>query len=328
MVPTTRRNLPRHDSGNKNNSKLQQHCSPYYIAAQLEAAAAPSAGCDLKPSRRFPRLQVMAAAADDAEAAAGTSSRSCGGDGGGKDWLQLGLATASSSASTSSSAASAGGDNDGPALAPAPAGGPMELDQFAGNQVARLTTTRPPLNALPIRSYHYQYGHGRYHPPPPQSVSGSIPTTVPFLPFARPLRSFSGDLVMRVVGPPPPRAEVAGLWLTLQADPNQIREPILPQIPKSYLRIRDGNMKVEVVMKYMADKLGLTQSHQVELACRGHLLPPFLLMKYVRDCIWCGGGSPAAVEEEDEELPRRRSQSPAPTDHVMTLFYSTKCRDH
>uniref|UniRef100_I1NUU8 Uncharacterized protein n=2 Tax=Oryza glaberrima TaxID=4538 RepID=I1NUU8_ORYGL len=39
------------------------------------------------------------------------------------------------------------------------------------------------------------------------------------------------------------------------------REPILPQIPKSYLRIKDSNMKVEVVMKYLAGKLGLTQSH-------------------------------------------------------------------
>uniref|UniRef100_M8C8I7 Uncharacterized protein n=1 Tax=Aegilops tauschii TaxID=37682 RepID=M8C8I7_AEGTA len=41
------------------------------------------------------------------------------------------------------------------------------------------------------------------------------------------------------------------------------REPILPQIPKSYLRIRDTSMKVEVVLKYLAEKLGLSQSHQI-----------------------------------------------------------------
>ncbi|EMS48139.1 hypothetical protein TRIUR3_21923 [Triticum urartu] len=43
----------------------------------------------------------------------------------------------------------------------------------------------------------------------------------------------------------------------------RVREPILPQIPKSYLRIRDTSMKVEVVLKYLAEKLGLSQSHQI-----------------------------------------------------------------
>ncbi|VAH84006.1 unnamed protein product [Triticum turgidum subsp. durum] len=43
----------------------------------------------------------------------------------------------------------------------------------------------------------------------------------------------------------------------------RVKEPILPQIPKSYLRIRDTSMKVEVVLKYLAEKLGLSQSHQI-----------------------------------------------------------------
>uniref|UniRef100_A0A0A9GZ19 Uncharacterized protein n=1 Tax=Arundo donax TaxID=35708 RepID=A0A0A9GZ19_ARUDO len=80
-------------------------------------------------------------------------------------------------------------------------------------------------------------------------------------------------------------------------------------------------MKVEVVMKYLTDKLGLTRSHQVELTCRGRLLRPFLLVKYVRDSIWCS----SALREEAAvaERPARLSPVAATTDHVMTLCYST-----
>ena len=182
--------------------------------------------------------------------------------------------------------------------------------------------SRPPLFPLPIRSYHHQYGHGRYRPT--TAASGSMTPAPPFLQFARPLRSCSADL-LRVVSPPT-RTEAAGLWLTLQAAPNQGREPILPQIPKSYLRIRDTSMKVEVVLKYLAEKLGLSQSHQVELTCRGHLLPPFLQMRYVRDCIW--RGSPAPSQEEEAGLPCRHSPATTTTDHVMILFYSISVGNH
>jgi len=264
------------------------------------------------------------------EEAEGTSSwggRGADEDGGERDWLQLGLGAMASSSSTTSSS-SFGGDTDG-AMAPAPT---PALDLFAGNKQSAGMMSRPPLFPLPIRSYHWQSGHDRHRPT--TVASGSMTPAPPFLPFARPLRSCSADLLMRVVSPPTPRTEAAGLWLTLQASSNQVREPILPQIPKSYLRIRDCNMKVEVVLKYLADKLGLARSHQVELTCRGHLLPPFLLMKHVRDSIWCG--SPPASMYDDEAahlaagLPPRRSTSPGATatDHVMTLFYSTASRSH
>uniref|UniRef100_A0ACD5WNR9 Uncharacterized protein n=1 Tax=Avena sativa TaxID=4498 RepID=A0ACD5WNR9_AVESA len=331
MVPTTRSLRPHHDSSGKN-SKPPSYYPGYYIAPQLEAAH----GGDLRqqPSR-FPRRLAMADE-DDAvgrrrrrrqgeEEAEGTSSwggRGDDEDGGDRDWLQLGLgATASSSSTTSSS--SFGGDTDG-AMAPAPT---PALDLFAGNKQSAGMMSRPPLFPLPIRSYHWQSGHDRHRPT--TVASGSMTPAPPFLPFARPLRSCSADLLMRVVSPPTPRTEAAGLWLTLQASSNQVREPILPQIPKSYLRIRDCNMKVEVVLKYLADKLGLARSHQVELTCRGHLLPPFLMMKHVRDSIWCGSPPAASMEDEAAGLlpPSRRSSSPVATDHVMTLFYST-ARNH
>ncbi|CAM0884501.1 unnamed protein product [Alopecurus aequalis] len=329
MVPTTRSLPPHHDSSGKNSKPPSYYDPGYYIAAQLEAAH----GGELRqqPSLRFPRRLAMADD-DDAvgrrrrlsqreEEAAGTSTRGGGRgddeDGRDKDWLRLGLGAMASSSSTTSSS-SVVGDNDG-AMAPAP---PAALDLFGGGKQNASMMSRPPLSPLPIRSYHCQYGHDRYRQT--TAASGSMTAAPPFLPFARPLRSCSADLLMRVVSPPPARTtEAAGLWLTLQAAPNQVREPILPQIPKSYLRIRDCNMKVEVVLKYLADKLGFTQYHQVELTCRGHLLPPFLLLKHVRDSIWCG--SPAPSQEEAELQPQHSPAAAAATatDHVMTLFYST-----
>ncbi|WVZ67571.1 hypothetical protein U9M48_016627 [Paspalum notatum var. saurae] len=312
MVPTTR-NLLHHDGQSSSKSSWYHPGNKYCvgIAAQLEASAVAARQDHRKPSRS-PRLAAMA---DDDEpaAAAGSSSSPAGLAGAGDDegdWLQLGLAAAASSSSASSS-----GENNSTDPAPPP----MELDLFTcyDKPNARM---RPPLFPLPLRSYQ-SYGRGRYRPPvAAAAATGSL--EAPFLPFMPPFRS-SGDAV-RVISSPR-RTEAAGLWLTLQAAPNQVREPILPQIPKSYLRIKDSSMKVEVVIKYLAEKLGIARSHhQVELTCRGQLLPPFLLLKYVRDSIWC-----SSAPREHDETPAhlttvsRRAPPAATTDHVMTLCYGT-----
>uniref|UniRef100_A0A0E0JT56 Uncharacterized protein n=1 Tax=Oryza punctata TaxID=4537 RepID=A0A0E0JT56_ORYPU len=333
MVPARSRLFHHESSSSKRSGGNSSSCTPQYcIATQIDAASATGAGA--APTRRRHHQQPPAAryhprlamAEDDA---AGTSSR--GGEDDDKDWLQLGLAAAPTSS----------GDNDGAtAPAAAPSSTPTaELDMFATKQYNGRTsssTMRPPLFPLPIfRTYHHQYGHGGRCR---QTAAAAPPS---FFPFARPLKS-SGDLPgVRVISPPrrAEAADAAGLWLTLQAAPDQFREPILPQIPKSYLRIKDSNMKVEVVMKYLAGKLGLTQSHlQVELTCRGQLLPPFLLVKNVRDSIWCSSLRPSCREDEEDdgdgdeeddlvEL-HRRSPAAATTDHVMALFYSTSRSCH
>nr|DAD42246.1 TPA_asm: hypothetical protein HUJ06_000476 [Nelumbo nucifera] len=41
------------------------------------------------------------------------------------------------------------------------------------------------------------------------------------------------------------------------------REPFLPQIPKSYLRIKDGRMTVRLLMKYLVNKLKLENESDV-----------------------------------------------------------------
>lgn len=334
MVPTTR-NLLHHDGVKSIRGRSCYHHGQYYvgIAAQLEDQGS-------KPSTRSPRpLATMVD--DDEAAAAGTRTRSsaagtrtrsssspgaaaaAGNDDEGDCWLQLGLAAASSSASSSSS-----GDNNITAPDPGPAPPPPTeegLYLLAYDNKRNASARPPPLFPLPLRSYHvddqsYGGGRGRYRPAAEASGSAMSAPLAPPPPFIR----CSGGAAIRVVSPPRRTEAPGGLWLTLRAAPNQIREPVLPQITKSYLRIKDSNVTVEAVMKYLADKLGIAPSHQVELTCRGQVLRPLLPLKYVRETIWCSTAPPREGEETPppaDLLTSRRS--PAATDHVMTLCYST-----
>ncbi|XP_077229032.1 uncharacterized protein LOC143861948 [Tasmannia lanceolata] len=112
---------------------------------------------------------------------------------------------------------------------------------------------------------------------------------------------------MRVVGVP--ARPQSGLWFVLQASENQEREPILPQISKSYLRIKDGRMPVRLLMKYLASKLGLNNESEIEITCRGQQLLPSMSLQHVRDNIWCS-------REEVTLVP----DTPT-TNHVMLLHY-------
>ncbi|XP_008674609.1 protein LAX PANICLE 2 isoform X5 [Zea mays] len=255
MVPTTRNLLLHHDvDGKSSRGRPCYHPAghQYYvgIAAQLEASAASAAwqqDHQSKPSRS-PRLLGMADDDEQPDAAAGpsTSSASPGGAGAGNgrggDWLQLGLAAAAASASSS-------GDNS--TMDPDPPA-PTELELSAYDKRNACRMRRPPLFPLPLRSYHPPYGYGRYRP-----AAAAASRSMPFMP---PSRCSSSDAIIRVISPPRRRTEAPRLWLTLQAAPNQSREPVLPQIAKSYLRIKDSNMTVEVVMKYLAEKLGVARS--------------------------------------------------------------------
>ncbi|XP_026664228.1 protein LAX PANICLE 2-like isoform X2 [Phoenix dactylifera] len=75
---------------------------------------------------------------------------------------------------------------------------------------------------------------------------------------------------MRVVSPPP--RQQTGVWFLLQAAENQVKEPFLPQIPKSYLRIKDGRMTVGLLMKYLVEKLGLDGETQRPAASSLHYI--------------------------------------------------------
>ncbi|KAF8378056.1 hypothetical protein HHK36_029390 [Tetracentron sinense] len=106
-----------------------------------------------------------------------------------------------------------------------------------------------------------------------------------------------------------PRRPNSGIWFVLQASQNQAKEPFLPQIPKSYLRIKDGRMTVRLLMKYLVNKLRLDSESEIEITCREQQLLPCLTLQHVRDNIW-------SSREAVTLLPDSST-----TDHVMILRY-------
>lgn len=95
-----------------------------------------------------------------------------------------------------------------------------------------------------------------------------------------------------VAAAPPPPAHEAGTWFFLRAAQNQRREPPLPQIPRSYLRVRDGRMTVRVVMRYLVNKLGLDDDSQVGLL--PNILTSSAVLKF-RWSTYSGTGARAAA---------------------------------
>ncbi|KAG0488208.1 hypothetical protein HPP92_007019 [Vanilla planifolia] len=105
-----------------------------------------------------------------------------------------------------------------------------------------------------------------------------------------------------------PGGPAAGLWLSLRPAGNQIEEPSLPQLPKSYIRIKDGRMPVKLLMKYLAKKLGLGDESEIEITCRGQPLLPFSTLQGVRDHLWCA----------------QDMKPPSVAECVMTLHYGRR----
>ncbi|KAJ8432278.1 hypothetical protein Cgig2_028540 [Carnegiea gigantea] len=164
-------------------------------------------------------------------------------------WLQLGLATQPDCQSTTvmsrmrpSSSYAAGFNHLDLHLATPPA---------ANNNHNHATAIPAFLSASPSLHHHHHnqttlLSAGAPSLPVSPSSSSSLMQSWP----AGPTTDF------RIIHPPPRRPH-CGLWFMLQASQHQGREPFLPQLSKSFLRIRDGRMTVRLVMKYVAKKLGL-----------------------------------------------------------------------
>ncbi|CAN6992559.1 unnamed protein product [Brassica oleracea var. botrytis] len=118
----------------------------------------------------------------------------------------------------------------------------------------------------------------------------------------------------------PPRRPHSGIWFLLQASQKQTREPFLPQIHKSYLRIKDGKMTVRLLMKYLVNKLRLEhESQQVEIRCREQELEPVLTLQHVRDAIWRGNRYNSSISQNLTLLPNSSI-----SDHLMVLHYGRR----
>ncbi|XP_042410275.1 protein LAX PANICLE 2-like [Zingiber officinale] len=126
-----------------------------------------------------------------------------------------------------------------------------------------------------------------------------------------PIPAMVPRLDVRMVSPP--RRLQSTVWVTLQALRNQTRVPLLPQIPRSYLRIKDGRMTIRLLIKYLVNKLGLEDESEVEMTCRGQTLLPSLSLVHVRDHVWCSSREPSPV--------RLVQNSPTGIDHIMMIHY-------
>ncbi|KAL6652798.1 hypothetical protein ACP70R_011723 [Stipagrostis hirtigluma subsp. patula] len=197
------------------------------------------------------------AAHQEAAGTSGSSSGGSSGNGGAGDWLRLGLAPASPGA----------GAGAGPQIdlfsnraGPLPSPQPPPTEVLPGMGMPPAAFLRPAMPGIPQASITVPVP--RAGPPwlPPWSPAAG--PTAPLLPFAHrayytPGAGASGIDTIRVILPPAAVAAAAGVWFALQAAPHQGREPFLPQIPRSYLRIKDGRVTVRLLIKYLANKLGL-----------------------------------------------------------------------
>ncbi|KAF3791061.1 E3 ubiquitin protein ligase [Nymphaea thermarum] len=177
-----------------------------------------------------------------------------------ENWLQLGLGQAK------------------PSGLAAPEPNPrnmVELDLLSAKPTAPGLASLPHASEFPLHPpAFYLHQHGvdgitGFGLRPPEYLwnfrqmpySSSVAWNVPCspLPAARP--SPSSSLMKIVDAPPRPNS---GLWFVLQAEQKQIKELILPQVQKSYLRIKDGKMTVLLIMKYLANKLRLKSESENE----------------------------------------------------------------
>ncbi|CAI9768785.1 unnamed protein product [Fraxinus pennsylvanica] len=141
------------------------------------------------------------------------------------------------------------------------------------------------------------------------ATSSSSMPPIPFLPHAG--MDISGPaLDFRVIYPP--RRPHSGIWFMLQSLQNQATEPLLPQISRSYIRIKDGSVTIQIVIKYLVNKLRLESESEIEITCKRQKLQPFLTLQHVRDNIW-----------RSMELVTLLPDS-STTDHIMVLHYGRK----
>ncbi|KAG2565857.1 protein LAX PANICLE 2-like [Panicum virgatum] len=238
--------------------------------------------------------------------AAGTS----GSSGGAGDWLRLGPAPASPGPTGAGSPLGAFSDRArGPPLLPS-----QPRTTTAEALPGMGAFLRQPAPGIPQASITLPAP--RAGPPwlPLWMPAAAPPPLIPLghRAFYTPGAAASGLDAIRVVLPP----SAAGVWFLLQAAPHQGREPFLPQIPRSYLRIKDGRVTVRLLIKYLAAKLGLEDESEVEITCRGRPLPAFLTLQHVRDGIWCQGDAAVSPSVAPPDMPV--------ANHLMVLQYGRR----
>ncbi|XP_010551698.1 PREDICTED: E3 ubiquitin protein ligase DRIP1-like [Tarenaya hassleriana] len=105
------------------------------------------------------------------------------------------------------------------------------------------------------------------------------------------------------------------VWFSLVASENQGTKAPLPQISSCYLRVKDANLPVSYIQKYLVKKLSLASEAEVEISLRGEPLHSSLRLHSLRD--WWVQKAP--VSERLSPLVGGSAK-----DFVMVLSYSRK----
>ncbi|KAL3531269.1 hypothetical protein ACH5RR_010591 [Cinchona calisaya] len=104
------------------------------------------------------------------------------------------------------------------------------------------------------------------------------------------------------------------IWFSLVATKDQEGDASLPQISASYLRIKDGNMTVSFIQKYLMRKLDLPSEDEVEIRCMNQSVVPTLSLNELVD-LWLRSAT-------SESVPAIIGSSAK--DFVMVLAYRRK----
>lgn len=108
------------------------------------------------------------------------------------------------------------------------------------------------------------------------------------------------------------------VWFSLLASEEQEGDAPLPQVPSSFLRIKDGSLTVSCIQKYLMKKLNLTNEAEVEIKCMGQSVLPTLQLHNLVD-LWLQSVSTSERVEATLGSSAR--------DFVMVLAYSRKVKD-
>ncbi|XP_024009115.1 E3 ubiquitin protein ligase DRIP1 isoform X2 [Eutrema salsugineum] len=103
------------------------------------------------------------------------------------------------------------------------------------------------------------------------------------------------------------------VWFSLVASSDQ--EVCLPQIPANFLRIRDGNIPVSFIQKYLMRKLDLESESEIEIRCMGEAVMPTLELQKVVD-LW--------LQRSSNRQRFAASIGSSAKDYMMVLVYARK----
>ncbi|XP_065861023.1 E3 ubiquitin protein ligase DRIP2-like isoform X2 [Euphorbia lathyris] len=114
------------------------------------------------------------------------------------------------------------------------------------------------------------------------------------------------------------RRTCSPVWFSLVASEDQEGDAPLPQIPTNYLRIKNGNLPVSFIQKYLMKKLDLASEAEVEIKCMGQPVLPTLLLYNLVD-LW--------IQTISTSERVAASIGSSAKDFVMVLAYSRKNPD-